>query len=97
MGSPNAATVMDLLTALMPKAALFLGIGGLKNRIKIGDYILPIGAIRGEGTSNDYFPIEVPAMPLSLGKEQFSALKLIKPIIGLKQSSPQTEEFGNLI
>ena len=64
MGSPNAATVMDLLTALMPKAVLFLGkCGGLKNRIKIGDYILPIGAIRGEGTSNDYFPIEVPAMP----------------------------------
>ena len=54
MGSPNAATVMDLLTALMPKAVLFLGkCGGLKNRIKIGDYILPIGAIRGEGTSND--------------------------------------------
>ena len=64
MGSPNAATVMDLLTAIMPKAVLFLGkCGGLKNRIKIGDYILPIGAIRGEGTSNDYFPIEVPAMP----------------------------------
>ena len=64
MGSPNAATVMDLLTALMPKAVLFLGkCGALKNRIKIGDYILPIGAIRGEGTSNDYFPIEVPAMP----------------------------------
>ena len=36
MGSPNAATVMDLLTALMPKAVLFLGkCGGLKNRIKI--------------------------------------------------------------
>jgi AMP nucleosidase len=77
MGSPNAATVMDLLTALMPKAVLFLGkCGGLKNRIKIGDYILPIGAIRGEGTSNDYFPIEVPAMPsFSLQRAISSALK----------------------
>src|SRR6056300_1112204 len=64
MGSPNAATVMDLLTAIMPKAVLFLGkCGGLKKRIKIGDFILPIGAIRGEGTSDDYFPPEVPAMP----------------------------------
>jgi len=77
MGSPNAATIMDLLTALMPKAVLFLGkCGGLKNRIQIGDYILPIGAIRGEGTSNDYFPIEVPAMPsFSLQRAISSALK----------------------
>lgn len=64
MGSPGAATVMDLLTAIEPKAVLFLGkCGGLKKRNKIGDLILPIAAIRGEGTSNDYFPAEVPALP----------------------------------
>jgi AMP nucleosidase len=64
MGSPGAATVMDLLTAIEPEAVLFLGkCGGLKKRNKIGDLILPIAAIRGEGTSNDYFPPEVPAMP----------------------------------
>lgn len=64
MGSPGAATVMDLLSAIEPKAVLFLGkCGGLKKRNKIGDLILPIAAIRGEGTSRDYFPPEVPAMP----------------------------------
>jgi len=64
MGSPTAATVMDLLTAINPKAVLFLGkCGGLKKRNKLGDLILPIAAIRGEGTSNDYFPPEVPALP----------------------------------
>ena len=64
MGSPGAATVMDLLTAIDPEAVLFLGkCGGLKKRNKIGDLILPIAAIRGEGTSNDYFPPEVPALP----------------------------------
>lgn len=64
MGSPSAATIMDLLTAIKPKAALFLGkCGGLKKRNKLGDLILPIAAIRGEGTSNDYFPPEVPALP----------------------------------
>ena len=64
MGSPTSATVMDLLTAIHPKAVLFLGkCGGLKQRNKIGDLILPIAAIRGEGTSNDYFPPEVPALP----------------------------------
>jgi AMP nucleosidase len=64
MGSPGAATIMDLLSAIQPKAVLFLGkCGGLKKRNKIGDMILPIAAIRGEGTSNDYFPPEVPALP----------------------------------
>lgn len=64
MGSPGAATIMDLLSAIEPKAVLFLGkCGGLKKRNKIGDLILPIAALRGEGTSNDYFPPEVPALP----------------------------------
>ena len=64
MGSANAATVMDLLTAIKPKAVLFLGkCGGLKHRAELGSLILPIAAIRGEGTSNDYYPPEVPALP----------------------------------
>jgi AMP nucleosidase len=64
MGSANAATIMDLLSAIEPKAVLFLGkCGGLKEELKLGDFILPIAAIRGEGTSNDYFPPEVPALP----------------------------------
>lgn len=64
MGSPSGATIMDLLSAIQPKAVLFLGkCGGLKKRNKLGDLILPIAAIRGEGTSNDYFPSEVPALP----------------------------------
>lgn len=64
MGSPNAAIVMDLLSAVMPKAVLFLGkCGGLKRKNQLGDMILPIAAIRGEGTSGDYLPPEVPALP----------------------------------
>lgn len=64
MGSPNAATIMDLLSAINPQAVLFLGkCGGLKKKNLIGDLILPIAAIRGEGTSGDYFPLEVPALP----------------------------------
>lgn len=64
MGSPNAATMMDLLSATRPKAVLFLGkCGGLKKKNQLGDLILPIAAIRGDGTSNDYLPPEVPALP----------------------------------
>ncbi len=64
MGSSMAATCMDILSAIMPKAVLFLGkCGGLKKKTEIGDLILPIAAIRGEGTSNEYFPAEIPALP----------------------------------
>jgi len=64
MGSANAATVMDLLSAITPKAVLLLGkCGGLKQKNKIGDLVLPIAAIRGEGTSDDYLLPEVPALP----------------------------------
>ena len=64
MGSPNAATVMDLLSAVSPNAVLFLGkCGGLKKKNTLGDLILPIAAIRSDGTSNDYLPLEVPALP----------------------------------
>ncbi len=64
MGSPNAATVMDCLSAIQPKGVLFLGkCGGLKKKNDVGDLILPIAAIRGEGTSSDYFPAEVPSLP----------------------------------
>lgn len=79
MGSAMAATIMDLLMAVEPKAVLFLGkCGGLKKKSEIGDFILPIAAIRGEGTSNDYLPIEVPALPA------FSLQKAISYTIRLK-------------
>lgn len=64
IGSSNAATVMDLLGAVKPKAVLFLGkCGGLKKKTAVGDLILPIAAMRGEGTSDDYFDPKVPALP----------------------------------
>jgi AMP nucleosidase len=78
MGSANAATVMDLITASRPKGVLFLGkCGGLKHSTEIGHFILPMAAIRGEGTSNDYLPPEVPAMP-SFKLHKFVSDKLIE-------------------
>ncbi|TWT35146.1 AMP nucleosidase [Posidoniimonas corsicana] len=77
IGSPNAATVMDLLTAIEPNAVLFLGkCGGLKESTEIGHFILPIGAIRGEGTSDDYLPPLVPALP-SFKLHKFVSEKLV--------------------
>jgi len=76
MGSSNAATIMDLLSAVKPKSVLFLGkCGGLKKANNLGDYVLPIAAIRGEGTSNDYLPPEVPSLPA------FSMLRAISSAV----------------
>ena len=78
IGSANAATVMDLLMARSPKGVLFLGkCGGLKRSTEIGHFILPIAAIRGEGTSNDYMPPEVPALP-SFKLHKFVSNKIIQ-------------------
>ncbi len=76
MGSANAGTIMDLLSAVKPKGVLFLGkCGGLKKANSLGDYVLPIAAIRGEGTSNEYLPPEVPSLPA------FSMLRAISSAI----------------
>lgn len=78
IGSPNAAIIMDLLTARAPKGVLFLGkCGGLKHTTEIGHFILPIAAIRGEGTSDDYFPPEVPALP-SFKLHKFVSEKIVQ-------------------
>jgi len=77
LGSANAATIMDLLSARHPKGVLFLGkCGGLKRSTDLGHLILPIAAIRGEGTSNDYFPPEVPALP-SFKLHKFVSQKIV--------------------
>jgi AMP nucleosidase len=80
MGSPNAATIMDLLSAVSPHAVLFLGkCGGLKPKNHLGDLILPIAAIRSDGTSNDYLPPEIPALPA------FNLQRAVSHIIREKQ------------
>lgn len=78
IGSANAATIMDLLMAVNPKAVLFLGkCGGLKHSTEIGHFVLPIAAIRGEGTSSDYLDEEVPALP-SFKLHKFVSEKIVE-------------------
>ena len=78
IGSANAASVMDLLIARRPKGVLFLGkCGGLKKNTELGHFILPTAAIRGEGTSNDYMPSEVPALP-SFKLHKFVSEKILE-------------------
>ncbi|RZA22650.1 MAG: AMP nucleosidase [Proteobacteria bacterium] len=78
IGSANAATIMDLLSAIRPKGVLFLGkCGGLKDTTELGHFILPMAAIRGDGTSDDYLPRDVPAMP-SFKLHKFVSEKILE-------------------
>ena len=99
MGSANAATIMDLLSAVMPKAVLFLGkCGGLKRANVLGDYVLPIAAIRGEGTSNEYLPPEVPSLPAFQCFVPFlPPYVIMEKIIGQVRFTRQIAGFGNTI
>lgn len=64
LGSAAAALIVDLCSFIPSiKTALMLGMcGGLRRHYKIGDYFIPLAGIRGEGTSDFYFPSEVPAL-----------------------------------
>ena len=63
IGSPAAALVVDICSFLPIRASILLGMcGGLRARYKTGEYLVPVAAIRAEGTSDFYFPIEVPAL-----------------------------------
>ncbi len=64
IGAPTCALIVELLATIEPKAVLLLGMcGGLHRSLKVGDFILPMAAIRGEGVSNHFLPGEVPSLP----------------------------------
>ena len=65
IGSPQAALVINGLAYLDNlKSVVMLGMcGGIDDILEIGDFIVPTAAIRGEGTSRHYLPMEFPALP----------------------------------
>lgn len=63
VGSPTAALIVELLSFIKPKAVVMLGLcGGLRSNQKVGDFFLPVAAIRGEGTSDHFMPPQVPSL-----------------------------------
>lgn len=64
IGGPSAAIAMEELAALGVENFIRVGTcGGMQKEIKGGNIIIPTGAIRMEGTSKEYLPIEFPAVP----------------------------------
>ena len=64
VGSAMAALIGELLAVVEPKAVLFLGLaGGVHPSLDVGDFVLPIASIRGEGVTQHFLPEQVPALP----------------------------------
>jgi AMP nucleosidase len=73
VGAPLAALVVDVLSYLNPMSVIMLGLcGGLHKKQKVGDFLLPIAAIRDEGVSRHYMPSDVPSLPAFMVQKYIS-------------------------
>ena len=63
IGGPSAAIAMEELTAIGADTFIRVGTcGGIDINVQSGDIVVATGAIRFEGTSREYAPIEFPAV-----------------------------------
>lgn len=64
IGGPSAAIAMEELAAIGADTFVRVGTcGGIRLDVKSGDLVVATGAIRMEGTSREYAPVEYPAVP----------------------------------
>ena len=63
IGGPSAAIAMEELVKSGADTFIRIGTcGGIQREVKSGDVVIATGAIRMEGTSKEYAPIEFPAV-----------------------------------
>jgi AMP nucleosidase len=93
VGSAVAALVGELLGVVHPRAAIFLGLcGAVHNSLEVGDFILPIAAIRGEGVSMHFLPPQVPALP-TFKVQKFVSQILVENGYEYRTGSVHTTDF----
>ena len=64
IGGPSAAIAMEELIHIGAHTFVRVGTcGGMSAKVRAGDVVIATGAIRMEGTSREYAPIEFPAVP----------------------------------
>jgi len=82
VGSPMAALLMDTLSYIKPQCVLMLGLcGGLHRKQQVGDFLLPMAAIRDEGASRHYMPEQVPSLPAFMVQKFIAQLLLEEGVI----------------
>lgn len=64
IGGPSASIAVEELAMVGVDTMIRVGTcGGMQPKVCSGDLVIPTGAIRMEGTSKEYIPIEFPAVP----------------------------------
>lgn len=64
IGGPSASIAMEELYRCGADTFIRIGTcGGIQTEVKSGDIIIATGAVRMEGTSREYAPIEYPSVP----------------------------------
>ena len=64
IGGPSAVIALEELTALGADTYVRIGTcGGIALQVQSNDIVIATGAIRQEGTSREYAPVEFPAVP----------------------------------
>ncbi len=64
IGGPSTAIAVEELSSIGVTTMIRVGTcGGMQLKVAGGDLVIPTGAIRFEGTSREYVPIEFPAVP----------------------------------
>lgn len=64
IGGPSASIAMEELAAIGADTFIRVGTcGGIRLDVKSGDLVIATGAVRMEGTSREYAPLEYPAVP----------------------------------
>ena len=93
VGAPMAALVVDVLSYTEPQCVVMLGLcGGLHRNQKIGDFLLPMAAIRDEGASLHYMPEQVPSLPAFM-VQQFISEELMANKVDFKTGVIHTTDY----
>ena len=86
IGGPSAAIAMEELVKAGADTFLRIGTcGGMQTDVLSGDIVIANGAVRMEGTSKEYAPIEFPAVP---------DIQIVNALIKGAESLKQTYHVG---
>ena len=86
IGGPSTAIAVEELVRCGADTFVRIGTcGGMQKDVKSGDIVVTTGAIRAEGTSKEYAPIEFPAVP---------SLDVTNALVAAAKASGQTFHTG---
>jgi len=89
IGCPSAAIVVEELAKIGAETIIRVGTtGSLQPNVEVGDMVIASAAVRGDGTSRNYVPIEYPAV---------ADFKVTEALLRAAQESKLKAHFGPVL